>query len=216
VVRLFLVRHGEPQAALEGVVAGPKGCSGLSALARQQVEALRSRLEATGECAPDVVLTSVLPRATETADTLARLVGPAVQDCELCELHPGDCDGEPWSQDSSRYPTAADPETPFSPGGESLRQFDSRVRSQFDGLIRRYRSRTVLVVAHSGVIEAMSLSLMGIEGLADGNRVQINGLRYTSISEWQVDDSYRRLQRYNDYGHLIGLRQFTETPVWQP
>ena len=94
-----LIRHAHPQAAITGVVAGPKGDTGLSDLGRQQAAALRDRLLALG-FTTDVVLTSILPRAVETAQILAPALGePEIeQDCDLCELHPGDADGIPWDR----------------------------------------------------------------------------------------------------------------------
>src|SRR4051812_5347572 len=113
-MRLVLIRHAEPQAALDGLVAGPRGCTGLSDLGRRQAAALAQRLECHPEFGPAVVLTSVLRRAQETATTLQPVIGPATQDCDLCELHPGSCDGERWVEHGARYPSADWPDRPFS------------------------------------------------------------------------------------------------------
>ncbi|HEX2064408.1 MAG TPA: histidine phosphatase family protein, partial [Acidimicrobiales bacterium] len=67
VTRLALIRHGEAKAALERVVGGQRGCTGLSERGRAQAEALRDRLARTGELTADVLLASTLPRAVETA-----------------------------------------------------------------------------------------------------------------------------------------------------
>src|SRR4051794_30023408 len=94
--RLLLVRHGAAKAADTGVIAGIEGCTGLSDLGRRQAEALRDRLSAA-PIQVDVVRTSLLPRAIETAEIIAPALGghlgPAERDCDLCELHPGACDG---------------------------------------------------------------------------------------------------------------------------
>ncbi len=71
--RLVLIRHGESDAQAEGYVSGHDACKGLSDLGRTQAAALRDRLAATGELGPvDVVYTSILERAIETAAILAR------------------------------------------------------------------------------------------------------------------------------------------------
>jgi broad specificity phosphatase PhoE len=55
-------------------------------------------LSATGELGRvDALLASILPRAVETAELIAPALGldpdSVDQDCDLCELHPGECDG---------------------------------------------------------------------------------------------------------------------------
>src|ERR1700737_4528107 len=99
--RLVLIRHGESRATVDQVVGGHEGCRGLSELGVRQVQALAGRLAKSGELGTvDAVLTSVLPRAIETAELIAPAVGWAPEDvqrdCALCELHPGECDGMTW------------------------------------------------------------------------------------------------------------------------
>src|SRR4051794_27890398 len=107
--RLFIVRHGHAMCALNSVIGGVKGCTGLSPEGRAQAEKLRNRLLRTNELADaDVLLTSVLPRAIETASIIAPALGKAgevepKQDCDLCELHPGDADGMTWDAWEERY-----------------------------------------------------------------------------------------------------------------
>src|SRR5688572_27263506 len=96
--RLFLIRHGESQAAVDRIVGGHAGCSGLSALGRRQAEALRDRLLRTREFGKvDAIYTSELARAIETAEIIRPGLGEVsiVRDCDLCELHVGDADTHP-------------------------------------------------------------------------------------------------------------------------
>ena len=69
----------------------------------------------------------------ETAEIIAPSLGvdDVVQDCDLCELHPGDCDGADWDDQVRVRGTGGewDPDEPMSPGGESLRDFHLRVRA---------------------------------------------------------------------------------------
>jgi len=99
--QLVLVRHGQGAVNVTGVIGGVVGCSGLTDLGRSQVRALSDRLALTGELAPsDALYSSVLPRAKETARMLASSVGideaAIIEDCGLCELHPGVADGLVW------------------------------------------------------------------------------------------------------------------------
>src|SRR4051794_40697815 len=84
-MRLILVRHGDAHAGFHGPIAGPNGCSGLTALGRQQADALRRFLAASGRIQADVLVASVLPRAIETATIIAPGLGLelSAQDCDL-------------------------------------------------------------------------------------------------------------------------------------
>ncbi len=102
--RIVLVRHGEAECNRSGVVGGRQGCTGLTDLGRRQVATLADRLYESGELRDATALySSVLPRAVETAERLRPVVGsgpkalgPVIERCDLCELHPGQCDGMAW------------------------------------------------------------------------------------------------------------------------
>lgn len=153
-----------------------------------------------------MVLTSVLPRAVQTATVLSPALGDATQDCDLCELHPGECDGASWDDYAGAYPSWDAPDRIFSPGGESLVSFDLRVRAALERLSRDHAGRSVVIVGHSGFIESASLALMGGPGFPERRSFVINALRYTSITEWtRLEDGRWLLERYNDAGHLAGI-----------
>jgi probable phosphoglycerate mutase len=219
--RLVFVRHGHARAVDTGVVAGHRGCTGLSGLGRRQAEALRDRLVAAGFRA-DAAVTSVLPRAIETAEIVAPAVradtdirpgpsaGPSAEPgniphlCDLCERHPGEGDGLTWDDFVERYGAIDpidDPDRPMSPGGESYRAFRSRVEQAVARLAERYAGRTVLVVSHGGVILATTLNLLGL-----GPRWFSHDLQNTSLTEWVRDrDGRWLLHRFNDAAHLETL-----------
>ena len=207
---LTLIRHAEPQASIEGVVAGPKGDTGLSDRGRRQATALRDRFLALG-FTTDAVLTSILPRAVETAQILAPALGePEVeQDCDLCELHPGDADGMPWDEYRTRYNVLPyeTPDEPFSPGGETLREFEQRAKRALADILARYRDQRVAIVSHGGFISAVCLQLLGAQITVP--RGFLLAPAHTSITIWTTSDEREgvwRFDRYNDAAHLEGLR----------
>src|SRR3954462_9538565 len=131
-MRLILVRHGDAHAGFFGVIGGHRGCTGLTDLGRRQAEALRDYLAETGRVRADVVLASELPRAVETATIIAPALGLQIlrQECDLCELHPGESDGLEWTEYATRYGSfdmEGEPERVFAPGGESWTTFHERV-----------------------------------------------------------------------------------------
>src|SRR4051794_12671986 len=209
--RVTIVRHGESQCTVDGIVGGTKGCTGLSIEGRRQAERLRDRLLQTGELtATDVVLTSVLPRAIETAAIIGPGLGggdhEALQDCDLCELHPGECDGMAWTDYTERYghiDMRADPYAPISPGGESVATFIVRVGGALRRAVDRYQGQQIVIVAHGGVIQS---SFRAFGNLPLQTRIDIEPSN-TSLTEWSGtpgDDGTHQwlLVRYNDFAHL--------------
>jgi probable phosphoglycerate mutase len=204
--RLLLVRHGHARAVDDGVVAGHDGCTGLSAKGRRQAEALRDRLKAS-RLPVDAVVTSILPRAIETAEIVAEAtnVDPASipRDCALCERHPGEGDGLTWDELVARYgvedPLEA-PDRPLSPGGESPRAFRARVEASIAAVADDHRGQTVMVVAHGGVILSATLAFLGLSP-----RWFAHDLANTSLTEWvRTGDGNWLLHRFNDTAHLEG------------
>src|SRR4051812_31272154 len=94
--RLVLIRHGESAAQVGGFLSGHDTCTGLSDEGRRQAGVLRDRLLATRELGDvDAVYTSILRRAGETTEIIGPALGEALpqQECEWCEIHPGEAEG---------------------------------------------------------------------------------------------------------------------------
>jgi 2,3-bisphosphoglycerate-dependent phosphoglycerate mutase len=207
-----LIRHGESRAAVDQVVGGHKGCRGLSELGVRQVRALAERLATTGELGSvDALLTSVLPRAIETAELIAPAIGWApdavAQDCALCELHPGECDGMTWQDFEAVYgdpDMRANPFTPLSPGGESLADFRLRAGRALTAVVRDRAGQTVVIACHGGIIGAAMTTWLGLPAFGRFAELQIDN---ASLTEWRVPVSGRgipHLVRFNDVAHLAG------------
>jgi len=202
--RLVFVRHGEAHCNANGVVGGPRGCGGLTATGEAQVRALVERLARTRELDDIVAIyTSVLPRAIQTAALLASALPELerVQDCELCELHPGEGDALTWQELRARYGVVdwnSDPNQPFAPGGESWTGFYERCATTLGRLVDRHPGQRVLLVVHGGVIEqAMKICAGDAAGVRLGLRTE-----HCSMTEIEFDVGRRRLLRYNDSAPL--------------
>jgi probable phosphoglycerate mutase len=170
--RVVLVRHGEAVCNVESVVGGELGCKGLTDLGRRQVSALADRLKNTGELREATALySSVLPRAVETAEMLRDVVGPVgapldvEQQCELCELHPGDSDNMTWQEviDTFGVPDwNADETRPIAPNGESWASFRPRAAAAVQALAERHPGELVVAAVHAGVIEATMIEFLRV------------------------------------------------------
>ena len=215
--RIVLVRHGESRAQELGIVGGHVGCRGLSTPGRVQVEALRDRWKATDELGDvSALYASVMPRAVETAEILAPVLGDPVvaQDCDLCEHHPGEGDGLPWNEYDRLYPFPDGgwhPDLRRDPGGETWREMADRVATGIDRLVERHAGTTVVVACHGGVIVHSMIRWLGI-GEDDGRERAWFSPENASITEWRHGPNpYRdrsiswELARFNDRAHLVGL-----------
>ncbi len=207
--RIVLVRHGESACNIAGIVGGHTGCSGLTITGVRQAEKLRDRLTTTGELSDaEALYSSVLPRAIETAWIIAPGVGDSTLDvmeqCSLCELHPGEGDGLAWERFAELYGEPdweADPHSPVAPGGESWSGFVDRAAGAVTSLADRHTGGLAVVACHGGIIEATMLSFLPLR-----ERSRPLGLptAYTSLTEWEHDGSGWKLLRYNDVAHLGG------------
>ncbi|MBM37037.1 MAG: histidine phosphatase family protein [Actinomycetota bacterium] len=211
--RFILIRHGESNVMVDGVVGGPKTCSGLSPKGRRQAELLGKRFEVGNEPSFDVVYSSPLPRALETTHIL---LGTNPLDLEI-NIHPdleefrlGEADGLTWDQVRESYDLdnfeQRDPFVPIIPGSDSRAGFRHRVGEALSRIASSNNGSTVLIGCHGGVISAaMAIAF----GLGPGQWHTELAPHVTSITELEVrsDPSRGRrwiCMRYNDTAHLHG------------
>jgi probable phosphoglycerate mutase len=210
--RLILIRHGESRATVERVIGGPRTCSGLSDLGRRQTERLRDRLSETGEIAAAALYASSYPRAIETAEILAPVLGlSVVEEPGFGEHDPGpDCDGLTFSNFLDRYGMPdweSDPHAVTFPGGETVAEFHHRVGGTLSRVVRDHRGGAIVVACHGGVIDAAFRALLRLPAHGVFELQTTN----TSLTEFVTTRRDRwRLVRYNDAAHIAGLP--IETP----
>jgi probable phosphoglycerate mutase len=208
--RLVIVRHAESVVTVDRVIGGPRTCSGLSPFGRRQAEALRDRLATTHELVADALYASAYPRAIETAEIIAPALGglDVKVDEGFGEHDPGpDCDGmtfDAFIAAHGRPDWESDPHAVTFPGGETVAQFHHRVGVALRATLERHAGRTVVVVSHGGVVDAV---------LRIAVRAPVTGTfevhtRNTSLTELVLVRSGRwRIERYNDHAHLAGLSE---------
>jgi probable phosphoglycerate mutase len=213
-VRLLLVRHGDAHAGFHGVIGGPRGCTGLTALGRAQAGALRDRF-ARSISRADVLLTSVLPRAVETATIIGPGLGLEIhaEECDLCEVHTGEADGLTWAEYADRHGSfdmEAQPDRVFAPSGDSWNSFHGRVEQVLQRIAREYQDQTVVAVCHAGVIMASLRVLLGIAHPSTGARLRPTN---TGVTVWEHDPvlALWSLHTFNDAGHLTEILGEAET-----
>jgi probable phosphoglycerate mutase len=213
VTRLILVRHGESEVTVRRVVGGPRTCTGLSPLGREQAGRLRDRLAATAEVRADALYSSAYPRAIQTAEIIAPALGGLAVRVEegFGEHDPGpDCDGLSFDEFVDRHGRPeweADPWAVTFPGGETIADFHHRVGATVRRVVDAHPEQTVVVACHGGVVDAVLRQALRTAPTGVFEVHTVN----TSLTELvQVRLGRWRLVRYNDAAHLAGLP--SETP----
>ncbi|GCE22753.1 histidine phosphatase family protein [Dictyobacter kobayashii] len=199
---LYLIRHGEAVTAIQGLI----GDGELSQLGVMQAEHLRDRLAATHEIEADVLIASTLRRARQTAEIISPALDlPLLLDEEIQEIRPGGPDGisvEEYRKTFGWVDFRQTPLTQPAPDGENWGQFQLRVGTALERIIRTYEDKTIVLVCHGGVIDGSFIYFHQLSSLA----VPVAGFRTrnTSITHWQKrgPDRRWRLVRYNDALHL--------------
>ncbi len=199
----LLLRHGQTPMTVERRYAGttdvPLTESGLG-----QAAAAAKRLVAESL---DVIVTSPLRRARQTADAVGTATGaPVVVEEGFRETDFGAWEALTFAEVRDRWPSEmsawlADP-TVAPPAGESFSEVRSRVARALDGLLTRYQSRRVLVVSHVTPIKTLVAHAL----LAPPAALYRMHLDVAAICEidWYADGP-AVVRSFNDTGHLAGL-----------
>lgn len=162
---LILIRHGRTRGNVERLLVGRTDMP-LDELGHVQAEATAVFVEASFR--PDLVVSSPLVRARDTAAVIGRRLGLPVEiEPALTELDFGDVEGWAIEEALTHHPHMAeillDPNgDDYSwPNGELLSDFHGRVRSVFADLGERFANLHVIVVTHGGVIGSYYAQLQG-------------------------------------------------------
>lgn len=201
-MRLILVRHGQSEGNVSGVVQGRVDYA-LSALGAEQARSTADRL---ARMPVERIFSSPLLRAYQTAAAIAAPHGlDVIREHGLAEYDIGDASGLTGPEIRERFPHVLEAyrrgERPGFPGEEGRDTFQERVL-QTVGQLRELPGTTV-AVAHGGVISLVCSVAVGLDQRFRPGVFQVANCSITEIS----DDRQGRLviQRQNDTCHLQGL-----------
>jgi 2,3-bisphosphoglycerate-dependent phosphoglycerate mutase len=197
----IVVRHGETEWNKIGIQQGHLN-SPLTALGIKQAKAMGEGLQSFPI---DLIFSSDLGRATETAAIISKIIGkPFTTDIRLRERHLGIMQGLTQAQFAQKYPEDAarfkshDPDYAF-PTGESARQRYTRCVACLEDFALRFPGKTILIVAHGGVL--MSFIHRALNIPLDAKRTY--SLFNASINVFTIDqDKSWRLDIWGDTNHL--------------
>jgi probable phosphoglycerate mutase len=197
----LLLRHGQTALSIERRFAG-RGDVPLTDIGLAQAAAAAARLAKRGGI--DLVLTSPLSRARDTAAAVAAAAGvPLDVDDDLAETDFGGWEGLTFGEVMARWPdemTAwmADANV-APPGGESFAEVIVRVDAALDRLLTSHPGKTVVVVSHVTPIKTIVCRAL----LAPAAALFRMHLDVAALSEaaWFADGP-ALLRSLNDTAHL--------------
>ncbi|MGD8997047.1 MAG: alpha-ribazole phosphatase [Anaerolineae bacterium] len=198
--RLLLARHGETAWNSARRYQGQTDVP-LNEAGRHQANALAQRLSGEGL---DAIYASDLLRALETATAIAAFHDAHIQaDPRLREIAFGDWEGLTSEEIKEQNPGLLtawhdDPLHASSPGGETLNQVAHRARAALAEITARNPDRTVLIVAHGGILRVLVCLALEVSPAAYW-RFRF-GL--ASLSEVSIRQTGATLNTLNDTSHL--------------
>lgn len=154
-ITLILIRHGETTWNNAGKIQGSSDTSILNKKGKKQAQNTAVRLS---QLAIDVIYSSQLKRAKQTARIISKTVNTKiVVSQKLNERSFGVMEGMTTDYVFGKLNAMSDSKRHlYRPkGGESTKDVEERVSAEIRKIISRHEGKTVLIVAHGGVIKIL-------------------------------------------------------------
>jgi probable phosphoglycerate mutase len=163
---LILIRHGETQWNVIGRYQG-QADPPLNAKGQEQARQVAQELKAKTQI--DVLFTSPLKRATQTAEKIAEMLNiPLYEDARLMEIHQGNWQTKLRSEIETAYPDLfrrweTEPWEVTPPDGEHLTQVQARVYAAVDDITQRFQVQRIGLVIHRIPIALLKMRYQGLD-----------------------------------------------------
>lgn len=177
-MKLYIVRHGETEKNQYGLVQGQTEAD----LSEKGIEKAKELKELVSSLNIDVVISSPLKRAKDTAKIITDNKYPINIDDRIIERDWGLCEGaciddvdtvKCWNF----YLNISDNQI------ECVQDFMKRVSEFIEDMRFKYEGKNVLVATHSAVVRAMHYAINGIPEDGDLSKIDIPNLR---IIEYEI------------------------------
>ncbi len=192
---IYMARHGSTDLNKAGIYFGWTD-DPLNDEGKVQCGNIRQKLEVIKF---DAVITSPLKRTVESSKIITGLDKGSLDIYgELKELNFGKWeklhykeiqeyyseDWQHWVEDWKNFPI---------PEGESFDSFYQRVKLCFEGLLKKYKDKTILIVGHQGVLRIMATLLLKL----DPEYYWRFTFEFGTWSLFQVDDDFALIKKIN-------------------
>jgi broad specificity phosphatase PhoE len=201
-ITMHLVRHAESRWNVEGRYQGHAD-SGLTEEGRRQADRFGAAFAASVP-APEVVVSSDLPRVVDTARTYAELVGAKIRlDPALREMSVGDWAGLTFEEAAVAHPSivarvAAGEDLARGEGGETFADTRERVvaaLSRATADLPDTGGDCIMVVFTSG--NPIRLATAHVLGIPSPGHVPLGAPDNCSVTSFRMREVHRELLRYN-------------------
>jgi len=176
-VNLNLIRHGKTQWNLEKKIQGEKDIP-LSLQGRSQVMGWSFFLK---DSSLDLILSSPMARARETAEILGKNLGlEIVTDENIREQSFGLWEGRSIDEIRREFPEVVEEQERMGwnfspPGGEARHEVLKRALGAMEAAGARFKDLNLLVVTHQGVINSLVYHALGRSFLPEEKRIIRDG-----------------------------------------
>jgi alpha-ribazole phosphatase len=161
--KIYLVRHGETDYNKMGCYYGWTDCS----LAQEGIEQSEALSKVFENIRYDVMLSSDLKRAVETANIINCRDKELLTDKRLRELNFGQWEGKSYQEVSTEYKEdwnlwIEDFENAAPTEGESFGNMNNRICEFMDEVLSLYKDKSVVIVSHNGSLRIIASYLLGL------------------------------------------------------
>ncbi|OGO77685.1 MAG: alpha-ribazole phosphatase [Clostridiales bacterium GWB2_37_7] len=160
--KVYLIRHGETEYNQKGCYYGWTDCS----LVRSGIEQAEALKRVFKDIKYDVMLTSDLKRAVETA-TIINDSKKLIIDSRLRELNFGQWEGKHYHEVMAQYTEhwnlwTEDWVNAIPTGGESIVEMYNRVSQYLEDALFTYKDKSIVIVSHKGTLRMIAVYLLGL------------------------------------------------------
>jgi len=164
----LLMRHGEAFSNIKNICSSKGEGQKLTIKGRSQVIAAAKKLKKQGI---DMIMSSPILRAKETADMLGKILGVGVDtDARLTEINVGIFDGMPTKNYHAYFSSFMEKFSKRPPEGEHLGDVRGRVLNWTAEMEKKYEGKKILVVSHEYPLWMMCA---GAQGLTNSQTVAL-------------------------------------------
>ena len=177
-MKLYVVRHGQTDQNVLGLVQGDTE-SDLTEKGREEAKALQELVESLDI---DVVVSSPLRRALDTAKIITNNKKEIIIDDRLIERDFGLSEGKPVDEELTVKYWDFRLNTDINQV-EKVQDLMFRITEFIEDMRNKYDDKKVLVVAHSAILRAIHYAINGIPEDGDLLKIEIPNLR---IIEYEI------------------------------
>ena len=195
-MEIVFIRHGQTDVNKDNRLQGAHVDAELNDYGRAYAKKAAANFD---EDEFDVVYSSPMKRAVETAKIFTKDKKKINLDDRLLEFDFGDWDGKKMDDIVKEYPDIVDPwgkvnrnYIRYAKNGESYEAFDKRCGDFLDEMYQKYPDKKVLVVAHGRLIR-----MMAAHYFTNGDMDKIDTMDNCALAKFSVKKNIARMIFYN-------------------